>query len=518
MQSMKKVLSILLQSLPQANGTATQPANASTASDDAARAFDDAAVPLLRNLARWAYRFTPVVAYDRPPLAVARALGDKRDLRYFGVNLDVTGCDRLFGSGEKLLTQIRRELDALGVSARIALAPSLGAAWALSRYGDEPRPLLCGEDRSVKALLDPLPITSLRLSPRTVTALEEVEIRRIRELRNVPRPALLARFNHEVLEQLDRALGTRSEPLDAIRFVSSFRKDFVFDGPILELESIRRALIRTAEALTIRLERASQRARVLVLETFARDVPPQRKELTLSRPSVCASHIVDLFLPHIESLHLGNGVERLKLTASHVERAVPETVVSDSLANLQDDRRSHQRNFGELVDVLCEQLGKDRVLALRCHESHVPERSFDFVPVLQPRVDSYERSRLPALPERERPSVLFHHPRSIRAMATVPDGPPFSIEWQKRRYRVVACAGPERIAPEWWGPDAALCRTRDYFRVLLAPVAGRPADDQPELGRPPAELAAEALSPGGCWLWIYRELEQGGWFVHGIWT
>jgi protein ImuB len=51
-------------------------------------------------------------------------------------------------------------------------------------------------------------------------------------------------------------------------------------------------------------------------------------------------------------------------------------------------------------------------------------------------------------------------------MALLPDDPPRQFSWRGRTHRVRRADGPERIAPEWWRPDAAThAATRDYYRV-----------------------------------------------------
>ncbi len=53
---------------------------------------------------------------------------------------------------------------------------------------------------------------------------------------------------------------------------------------------------------------------------------------------------------------------------------------------------------------------------------------------------------------------------------------------------VLAGVGPERIAATHGTVPE---RTRDYFKVEI---------------------------DGGRWLWVYRELAAGHWYVHGMWA
>ncbi|MCC6954429.1 MAG: hypothetical protein IT290_09945, partial [Deltaproteobacteria bacterium] len=98
----------------------------------------------LHQLALWGYRFSPIVAIDS-----ARKKEDLVfDSRFTGLNFDITGCQRLFGGEQVLGERIRAELAGFGIQSRVGIAPTLGAAWALSRYARDPFVVLPSEIRS----------------------------------------------------------------------------------------------------------------------------------------------------------------------------------------------------------------------------------------------------------------------------------------------------------------------------------------------------------------------------------
>jgi protein ImuB len=96
-----------------------------------ARALDPAlvAIPadpagdamLVERLARWAGRWSPLVEID----------GD-------GLRLDVSGVAHLFGGEQGLVGDVRRRFAQADLTARLAIAPSAAAAWALARYSPSP--------------------------------------------------------------------------------------------------------------------------------------------------------------------------------------------------------------------------------------------------------------------------------------------------------------------------------------------------------------------------------------------
>jgi len=85
-----------------------------------------------------------------------------------------------------------------------------------------------------------------------------------------------------------------------------------------------------------------------------------------------------------------------------------------------------------------------------------------------------------------RPLCLLPQPLPLVVVSIVPDGPPLvftsgGVEWLIER-----TWGPERVQTGWWrAPSVA----RDYYRVETAT---------------------------GQWFWLFRQLTDGRWFLHGV--
>ena len=77
---------------------------------------------LLGRLARWASRWSPLVEID----------GED------GLRMDVSGVAHLFGGEAGLVRDIEARFAGLGLTCRVALAATTGAAWGLARF---PSPL-----------------------------------------------------------------------------------------------------------------------------------------------------------------------------------------------------------------------------------------------------------------------------------------------------------------------------------------------------------------------------------------
>ena len=91
----------------------------------------DADATLLDSIADWCLRYTPLVACDTPD----------------GLLLDITGCTHLYGGERELVADLAGRLERSGFAFSLAIAGTIGAAWAAAHHstpasyanGDEPR-------------------------------------------------------------------------------------------------------------------------------------------------------------------------------------------------------------------------------------------------------------------------------------------------------------------------------------------------------------------------------------------
>jgi len=113
----------------------------------------------LRALARWAFRFSPVVAPDPPD----------------GLLVDIHGCAHLYGGEKPLVEKIADALQQLGFPARIATAPTFSCARAVARFG--PRAITLVPADHLRAALKELPVTALRIDQATCTTLSEMGVK-----------------------------------------------------------------------------------------------------------------------------------------------------------------------------------------------------------------------------------------------------------------------------------------------------------------------------------------------------
>ncbi|SCZ12337.1 Y-family DNA polymerase [Microvirga guangxiensis] len=415
----------------------------------------------LKDLARWALRYAPIVATDPPD----------------GIWIDIAGAAHLLGGEVELLRDLITRLEQSGLTAQAAVADAPGAAWAAARFGTRG---VVPSGRTADAVL-PLPVAALRIPADKLAALHRLGIDRIGQLAAMPRPPLVRRFGREVALRLDQALGQAFEPINPMIPKDTPVASLAFAEPIGRPEDLKAVVHRLATDLCRQLERRAEGVRRLDL--LIRRVDQKGAELRVStaKANRDPQHIAKLFDERLQVIDPGFGIEEVILVASQVERLLEAQTEVHSLAA----GRAQQADMARLVDRIGARIGADRVYRLAPVETFVPERMARKVSALAPPSRSSWPENLP------RPARLLDPPEPIVATALLPDHPPAFFVWRKVRHKVANADGPERVNPEWWNGDTGSV-ARDYYRV-----------ETDQGGR----------------FWIFRDApadEGGRWWMHGF--
>ena len=393
----------------------------------------------LTALGDWCVRFSPAVAADGPD----------------GLALDITGVSHLWDGEAAMLEDLLTRLAANGIPARGAVADTLGAAWALARYGDAPAVVI--PPNAQAPVLAPLPVAALRLDAAATAQLPRLGLTRIARLLDLPRAQLTRRFGPLVVRRLDQALGRAEEALTYRRPPSPWFDRLAFAEPISVLDDLVRATGDIATRLCERLTAEGRGGRRFELTFHRLDGKAFPVRVGLSTLGRDARALTRLFAPRLEAIDPGFGIEVVTLSAGGVE------LVSAAQGQLDNSRAAMaEEGLAALVDRLANRLGEDQVWRAEVFESHVPERAVRCAaPMSAAAVAGWD-------PDRPRPIRLLARPEAISAVAELPDAPPATFTWRGRRHRVRLAEGPERIAEEWWRKPIDDVRTgliRDYYRV-----------------------------------------------------
>jgi len=483
-------------------------------------AADDAA---LKRLTLWATRYTPT----------ASPWNEENGAD--GFFLDIEGAAHLFGGEAALLADLAQRLsDNFGLPARLAVAATPGAAWALARFHPTLCPILpAGEEA---AALARLPVEALRLSAATCATLRRLGFKKVGTLFDKPRAPFAARFSAELIRRLDQALGRVEEPLVPIVPPPVYHSLRYLIDPIFTQEAVVALASRLMQNLVHVLSRDDVGARALKLSLYRVDGEVKTVDLALTLPTRSVPHVARMIELKLEALaaaqDAGFGFEAVGLAVTRAE-PMPARQTELEVDHTENDDRTERH--AALIDALRQRLGPHRVRHFAPVESHLPERAEMLTAVngedihapppergrptaqsrrvgvsaTDPSPDRITRSDPPLSGEDEeqklRPLLLFPNAEPTEVTALIPDGPPRRFRWRGVTYEVAGAQGPERIAGEWWrrplplpSPQAGEGRegaTRDYYLVEDA---------------------------HGHRFWLFREGLYGRetaaarWFVHGI--
>lgn len=155
----------------------------------------------LYKLCAWTNKYTPLNGLDIEIIeSYKQKLLWKIDSLHYGINLDITGTERLSKGEHVLVKNINEKMIKARFEARIAVASTFGAAWALSRF--IPEKLYIAKS-SIASELNSLPVESLRLAENATAALKDVGIRNVGTLLTLPRKAIAKRYGSKTLRRLD---------------------------------------------------------------------------------------------------------------------------------------------------------------------------------------------------------------------------------------------------------------------------------------------------------------------------
>ncbi len=416
---------------------------------------------LLTKLAEWCLRFTPIAAIDLPD----------------GLLLDISGCPHLWNGESPYLEEICSRLSEGGYHIRVAIADTVGAAWAFSRYGSNK---MIAAEAQHKELLATLPVVALRLPPETTVRLCQLGLNTIGSLMAIPQQSLKKRFGQVIVARIEQALGSAYEPLKPVCPATVFQERLCCLEPVRTAKAITIGLQQLLQSLCDHLLQEKKGLRKAVLKCYRIDNEMQQIDIGTNRPTRDMAHLLRLFEHKISTIAPGLGIELFILEAPVVD---PLEVQQEQLwidTNLQQSQAVTQ-----LLDKISGRLGQSAIQRYLPAEHYWPERSFTTADTLT------EQSIIPWPSGLSRPIYLLPQPEPIKVSVPIPDYPPMLFIYKGVTHHIKKADGPERIEREWW-IDKGL--QRDYYCV-------------------------EDESGKRYWLFRsghYEDVQAPDWFIHGF--
>lgn len=394
--------------------------------------------------------------------------------------MEVTGIAHFFAGEESLADQLGQMLERWRLEGRIAIADTIGGAWAAAHFLAQPRrPIVLPPGE--QACWQSLPIEGLRLEPAIVGKLHRLGLKTIGQLMALERAALNSRFGPQVLRRLDQLTGTAQELITPWRAPPRFQAEQRFEFGLSHPAAIEQVASQLLARILKQLEPRRWGLRHLQCRFTLENRLSREITLRLCAAMADASRLMGLLRTKLEQVLWDSPVMRFEMEALEI------TALAVSQSDLwRDGSHEHAAQLYDLLNRLSTHLGEEQVLYPRPVADPIPERAIHLVPVHTTHIASqktltFQKTLLPL----DRPTVLFPEPRKVEVIALMPEGPPVLMYWRGTRLEIASHWGPERIESAWWRKTYV---RREYYRIET--TTGRR-------------------------LWLFRRLQDQQWFWHG---
>ena len=376
------------------------------------------------------------------------------------VSVEIGASLSLFGGIEPLRRQLLQNLLEHEHAPGHGIAPSRSAAGLLAQLGDI---LPCTERSALADRLQSLPVSALPWPQAVLRALGSVGLQRLGALFALPRATLVQRFGQTVSDDLDRLLARRAEPFIAVTPPPVFATRFELSGEVDNVETLlfplKRMIQRFAAYLAARVVTCSR----CLLELRHDEGPATRIPLQLLSPSREATQWFEMVQQRLYRRPPDRAVRELYWSADDF---LPLTASQAALFDAHRLSRERQAT----LEKLAARYGEQGLWQPGLAQDHRPEKAWVSHADLRP---------LPASPTNPRGmTTSAPSSRARRPLWLLPTPQPLS-ELQPHSL-------PERIETGWW--DGTPVR-RDYHRLQLGTRSA----------------------------WVYRDLDRGRWYLHGLW-
>ncbi len=286
------------------------------------------------------FRYTPLVE----PLSLDEAF------------LDVTGCDKLFGSGPEIARKIKADiLNETHLVASVGVAPNKFLAKIASDL-EKPDALVVVDKKRIQEFLDLLPVGRIwGVGKVTGTHFEKLGVRTIRDLRLLDAAVLNSQFGSQGEQFYNLARGIDSRKVVPDREAKSISHERTFEVDIADRDTLNACAMELTEQVARRLRRQRFQTRTVHLKVRFANFQTITRSYTMETPtnvtSVIWSHVsrmMNLAIPDLQGVRLiGVGTSQF----AHPGK------IQKSL--FSDDDSTKQKRLDSVADMIQDKFGLD---------------------------------------------------------------------------------------------------------------------------------------------------------------
>jgi protein ImuB len=429
------------------------------------------------------------------------------------VVLDIAGCEKLFGSPEKIGGDLKHIAAEVGFDANVAIAENPEAAICAARGFPGITVIPPGNEA---AILGTLPLSSFAIPGELLETLNRWGIHTCAEFAALPEIAVVERFGQEGRHWHNLSRGTGARPLMPREFPSQFEECMELEFSVDLLEPLLFVLNRLLDQLCTRL-----RMHVLATREVKVSLTLQPDDLRRKEP-VLHIRTLRLPVPATESKFL------LKLLQLDLQ-AHPPTAPVTAVHILIVPARSRTKQLGLFLPLSPEPEALEITLARI--QSTVGEGRAGAPELLDShRPGAFQLNRF-VLPEPSLKLSLHDHPPRaalriyrppLKAKVELHDERPSSIVCDGVRKPVLASAGPTKTNGAWWSEnswareewDVLVPALRPQYRPVCSGNSTSPLGSGSSGGFNPPD--AQPKPQETALYRIYKDLHSKAWFIEGI--
>ncbi len=271
--------------------------------------------------------------------------------------LDVSGCEKLFGSAEAMAATIRRVVrEETGLTISAGVASNKFLAKLASAHG-KPDGLYIVPNPP-DSFLSVLPLDRLwGVGPVTLKRLENQGWRTVADLRRCSRERLIKLFGTAGDHLYQLARGEDDRPVETAVEAKSIGHEDTFERDLWERERMHQALLDLAERVATRLRRKGLTGFTLTLKIRYSDFTTVTRSRTLSSG---LDHAMDIYRIAVEMLDkVVSGQQAIRLLGISLSRLQNTVAGQGELFGAED--RSRQVALDKAVDGLRQRYGVDGI-------------------------------------------------------------------------------------------------------------------------------------------------------------
>jgi DNA polymerase IV len=255
--------------------------------------------------------------------------------------LDVTGSERLFGTGREIAVKIKRRIrDVLQLTASIGVAQNKFIAKVASDL-KKPDGLVIVDPGHEKEFLAPLPVGRLwGVGPKTEASLKKAGLETIGQIGALLHTEMAARLGKNGAHLWQLSQGIDDRPVLPEEGFKSIGHEFTFEHDTADSELLHKTLLTLTGKVAHRLRAQGARARTIAIKFREADFSTFTRRITLDNPVDTAEKIFPVALKLMMSLKRAGVLVRLiGVSAGNLEVAAGGKQMSFLGQTSQKDRK-----------------------------------------------------------------------------------------------------------------------------------------------------------------------------------